>query len=161
MDGPNSFGVHIVKPLLEWIRDSCDTDRTTKWLPLQKINNFVLLWNDVFSTLKLANFVMWEKQPILFRAALNKIKLFRAAWEMLLFFWAAKNRFLTTISCSWNVWVGSTVRGLQKTLTQGIWGVFPKGNPINKKDPMDYLHISWWQMLSTCISTTYTHNIWY
>jgi hypothetical protein len=27
-------------------------------LPLQKINNIVLLWNDVFSTLKLANFVM-------------------------------------------------------------------------------------------------------
>jgi hypothetical protein len=30
---------------------------TTKRLPLQKINNFMLLWNDVFSTLKLANFV--------------------------------------------------------------------------------------------------------
>jgi hypothetical protein len=44
---------------------------------------------------------------------------------MLLFFWAAKNWFLTTISCSWNVWVGSTVRGLQKLQTQGIWGVFP------------------------------------
>ncbi len=55
-------------------RDSCDTDRTTNWLAQQKINNFVLLWNGVFWTLIWANFVMWEKQPVLFCAALNYIK---------------------------------------------------------------------------------------
>ncbi len=45
---------------------------------------------------------------------------------MLFLFRAAKNWFLPTISCSWKVQVRSTVRGLQKTLTLGIWGVFPK-----------------------------------
>ena len=44
---------------------------------------------------------------------------------MLFLFREAKNRSLTTISCSWNVQVRSTVRGLQKPLTLGIWGVFP------------------------------------
>jgi hypothetical protein len=43
-----------------------------------------------------------------------------AAWEMLFLFRAAKNQFLSTISCSWNVQVRSTVQGLQKTLTLGI-----------------------------------------
>ncbi len=76
-------------PLLEWIWDSCSTDRTTKWPPQQKLNNFVLLCNHVFLTHKLSSFVRWEIQPILFRAALNKIKHFWAAWEMLFFIWAA------------------------------------------------------------------------
>jgi hypothetical protein len=43
-------------------------------------------------------------------------KFFWPAWEMLFLFWAAKNQSLTTISCSWNVQVISTVQGLQKTL---------------------------------------------
>ncbi len=68
----------------------------------------------------------WEKQPILFCAALYYIKKIGAAWEMLFLFREAKNWSLTTISCSWNVQVRSTVRGLQKTLTLGIWVVFPK-----------------------------------
>ncbi len=45
---------------------------------------------------------------------------FCAAWEMLYLFREAKNQSLTTISCSWNVQVRSTVRGLQKMLTLGI-----------------------------------------
>ncbi len=70
--------------------------------------------------------ILWRKRNnqycfVLLSTRLNK---FWVAWEIL-FFWAAKSWFLTTISCSWNVWVGSTVRGLQETLTQGIWGNFP------------------------------------
>jgi hypothetical protein len=55
----------------------------------------VLLWNDVFLTLKLANFV---NQPTLFRIALIKIKQFWAAWEMRLFIWAAHTQFLKKIA---------------------------------------------------------------
>jgi hypothetical protein len=57
---------------------------------------------------------------VLFLCCSQQDKKIWAAWEMLMLFWAAKNRFLTTISCSWNVQVSSTVRGLQKILTQGI-----------------------------------------
>jgi hypothetical protein len=48
--------------------------------------------------LKLANFVMQENQPILFCAALNKMKQFWAAWDMLLFIWAAHKQFLKKIA---------------------------------------------------------------